>query len=349
MINYTKFSLNAGIGSIIFACLAASCSSDTASLGDGIFAKITTNRGDIILKLDYQNAPMTVCNFISLAGGELNITGGKPFYDGLNFHRVISKANGDDQDFMIQGGDPLGNGSGGPGYHFPDEFSPELRHDGPGVLSMANAGPGTNGSQFFITLAATPWLDGRHSVFGRVVSGQDVVNETRQGDTIKSVTIIRNGEAARAFKTGQEAFDAYTKQAQAAVNSAKAAKYEADLAAAVEKYPGLTAANSGLRYLILKEGTGQKAAAGQRAALAYKGMFLSGEVFDSSDVHGQLLEVPVGEGRIIPGMEEAILDMRPGEKRLLVIPPELAYGERGMAEIPGNTFLVFEVELKELR
>jgi peptidylprolyl isomerase len=148
-----------------------------------------------------------VCNFVALAEGKMLAARGKPFYNGLNFHRVISRANGDAQDFMIQGGCPLGNGTGDPGYRFPDEFNPTLRHDGPGVLSMANAGPGTNGSQFFITIVPTPHLDGRHTVFGRVVQGQDVVNSIRQGDTIQTITIIRNGAQANAFKADQAAFD----------------------------------------------------------------------------------------------------------------------------------------------
>jgi peptidylprolyl isomerase len=159
--------------------------SEDAALGNGLFARIVTGRGDIVVRLEFQKTPLTVCNFVALAEGKMTAAGGKPFYDGLTFHRVISRANGDGQDFMIQGGDPAGNGSGGPGYRFPDEFDPGLKHDGPGILSMANAGPGTNGSQFFITHTATPWLDGKHTVFGRVVEGQNVVNAIRQGDRIE--------------------------------------------------------------------------------------------------------------------------------------------------------------------
>ena len=169
---------------------------------DGIFARITTNRGEIVLKLEYEKVPMTVANFVGLAEGSIknNHKGeGEPYFDGLKFHRVISKANGQGQDFMIQGGDPTGTGSGGPGYKFADEFHPELKHDRPGVFSMANSGPGTNGSQFFITHVPTPWLDNKHTVYGYVVSGMDIVMDSRQGDVMQSVEIIRNGEEAKAF------------------------------------------------------------------------------------------------------------------------------------------------------
>jgi peptidyl-prolyl cis-trans isomerase B (cyclophilin B) len=143
-------------------------------------ATIETSRGTIKLKLHADKAPKTVQNFETLAN--------KGFYNGLTFHRVIA-------DFMIQTGCPLGTGTGGPGYQFADEFHPGLKHSGPGVLSMANAGPNTNGSQFFITHVATPWLDGKHSVFGQVVEGQDVVNAIQQGDIMKSVTIADQPDA----------------------------------------------------------------------------------------------------------------------------------------------------------
>jgi len=183
------------------------------NLGDGLFAQITTNRGDIVVRLEYQRAPLTVCNFVALAEGTMDNARGRHYYDGLVFHRVISKANGDPQDFMIQGGCPQGTGRGGPGYSFPDEINPALKHDRPGVLSMANAGPGTNGSQFFITIVPTPHLDGRHTVFGYVVQGQNIVNTTRQGDKIERITIIRNGADANAFKADQENFDRLRREA----------------------------------------------------------------------------------------------------------------------------------------
>ena len=176
---------------------------DTQPLADGLYANMKTSKGDILLRLEFEKTPLTVANFVGLTEGTKDSSKkkGTRFYDGLAFHRVIP-------DFMVQGGCPLGTGTGGPGYRFPDEFDRSLRHDGPGVLSMANAGPGTNGSQFFITHVATPWLDGKHTVFGKVVSGQDVVDAIRQGDTITTLEIIRKGEAAKGFTTDQAAFDA---------------------------------------------------------------------------------------------------------------------------------------------
>ena len=328
---------------LIFSSGAASCAPKDAPLGDGLFAKISTGRGEIVLGLEFEKTPLTVCNFVGLAEGNLEAAGGKPFYDKLTFHRVIA-------DFMIQGGDPAGNGSGGPGYQFPDEIDPGLRHDGPGVLSMANAGAGTNGSQFFITHKATPWLDGKHTVFGKVVSGMDTVNAVKQGDLIEKVTIIRNGSSARSFKADQAAFNALLKNSGRAAAEKAKAKRDGDLAAIAAKWPDAAVAPSGLRSVVLREGLGSKPTSGKTVSVNYKGMFLSGEVFDASDFHGGPIDFQVGAGRIIPGWEEAVMEMKQGEKRLVVIPPELAYGERGAGGvIPGNAFLVFEMELVRIK
>ena len=338
---------------ILLVCLAGTvCAAPgDAALGNGLFARITTNRGDIVTRLEFQKTPLTVCNFVALAEGKMSAAGVRPFYNGLTFHRVISKANGDPQDFMIQGGDPLGNGSGGPGYRFPDEIDPGLKHDGPGVLSMANAGPGTNGSQFFITIVATPHLDGRHSVFGRVVEGQDVVNRIKQGDKIERITIIRNGPQAAAFKADQAAFDSLLKEINAAAAVKARAQRDADIARINAAYPNAAQTPSGIRYIIQKPGTGVKPTAGKTVRMNYKGSLLSGKVFDSSDMQGKPIEFPAGTGRMIPGWEEMAMDMKIGEKRLAIIPPELAYGDQavGNGVIPANSFLIFEMELIGIR
>jgi peptidylprolyl isomerase len=338
--------LSRGISGFIFVLMAESAfgaPGDTA-LGDGLFARLTTSKGDIVIRLEYQKAPLTVCNFVALAEGKMTTAGSKPFYNGLTFHRVIA-------DFMIQGGDPLGNGSGGPGYQFPNEVVSSLKHDGPGVVAMANAGADTNGSQFYITHLATPHLDGGYSIFGRVAQGQNVVNAIQIGDRIERVEIIRNGAAANAFRADQAAFDALLRNANAAREAALNTQRNADIAEINRKYPNATITPSGLRYVVLKRGSGAKPAAGKTASVNYKGMLLSGKVFDNSDMHGGAQDFQVGARRLIAGMDEALLDMTQGEKRIVIIPPELAYGERGAGNgvIPSNSFLVFEMELVRIK
>jgi peptidylprolyl isomerase len=285
---------------------------------------------------------LTVANFVGLAEGTKNSNKGKGvhFYDGLTFHRVIAS-------FMIQGGDPEGTGSGGPGYNFPDEIDPSLKHTDPGVLSMANAGPGTNGSQFFITHVATPWLDGKHTVFGHVVSGQDVVNKIAQGDKITTLTIERVGEKAKAFKSDQAAFDALLKKIEGASQAKEKAEAEKQQATIKQKWPKAITTPSGLMYIVTKEGIGDSTPTkGTTVTAHYTGTFLDGGKFDSSVDRNQPFQFPVGMGRVIKGWDEAFLAMKKGEKRTLIIPPGLAYGSRGAGGvIPPNATLVFDVEL----
>ena len=316
---------------------------------DGVFAIMETSQGDIVLELHYKQTPLTVTNFVGLAEGKLTAAKGKPFYDGLKFHRVISKANGDGQDFMIQGGDPAGNGTGGPGYKFPDEFVDELRHTGPGILSMANAGPGTNGSQFFITHVATPWLDGKHTVFGKVVAGQDIVNKTKQGDLIKKVTIVRQGEDAKNFTATQEDFDNRLKELKEKNRKAKEEAFKKTIEIVEKKFAGSTKTPDGIYYTITKEGNGDKIGGRKTVTVKYKGYLMNDQVFDSSEFHEPLEFITAG-GKMIPGFDIMVQDMKLNEKRTIVLPPDLAYGEAGAGGvIPGNAYIAFDVEVIKVK
>lgn len=308
---------------------------------DGIYAKITTEKGEILLELTYKLTPGTVGNFVSLAEGKMENKAkpqGKPYYDGLKFHRVIP-------DFMVQGGDPNGTGSGGPGYNFDDEFHSELRHDSSGVLSMANAGPGTNGSQFFITHVATPWLDDNHTVFGKVIEGMDVVDAISEGDTMQKVEIIRVGEQAEKFNS-IEAFRNFTGERQARIG-----KMEKEQADAIKKATeGFEKTESGLHYKITHNGNGPKAEKGKTVSVHYKGMLLDGTEFDSSYKRNEPIEFAFGVGQVIAGWDEGIGLLQVGDKARLVIPPHLAYGEKGAGGvIPPQATLMFDVELKAVK
>lgn len=308
-------------------------------LKDGLYAKITTNRGDIILSLTYKETPMTVSNFVGLAEGALNLKAeGTPYYDNLKFHRVIP-------DFMIQGGCPLGTGTGGPGYSFPDEFIATLRHDKAGILSMANAGPGTNGSQFFITHGPTPWLDDKHTVFGFVVKGQDIVDKIAQDDKIEKVEILRVGEEAGSFEVTKESFASLVDEKQK-VEKERLAKLQKEVLEIINKrYADAATTDSGLKYIVDKEGEGDATPKmGTTVTVDYTGKLLDGKIFDSSIHRGQPAQFDVGQ--VIEGWNEALVTMKKGEKRTLIIPPELGYGEQGYpGVIPPNSYLIFEVEL----
>ena len=309
-------------------------------MDNGIFAKFTTPKGEILVKLEHEKAPGTVGNFVALAEGNLENSAkaqGTPYYDGLKFHRVIP-------DFMIQGGCPLGTGTGNPGYKFDDEFHPDLKHDAPGKLAMANSGPATNGSQFYITHVPTPWLDGKHTVFGSVVDSQEVVDAVAQGDTMK-IEIIRVGADAEAFNAVEafRTFEGLREKREAEVK-AKQKELLDSVAAGYEE----TA--SGLRYQILQKGTGKQATKGANVSVHYKGQLLDGTVFDSSYKRKQPIDFTIGVGQVIAGWDEGIQLLKVGDKARFVIPSNLAYGESGAGGvIPPNATLIFDVELMNVK
>jgi peptidylprolyl isomerase len=325
-----------------------------ATKEDGLYAVFDTSMGPVVCELHFDKVPVTVANFVGLASGEKEWRDPKtaemvkrPFYDGLVFHRVI-------KDFMVQGGCPLGNGRGGPGYSFTDEFDSTLRHDKPGVLSMANSGPNTNGSQFFITHKPTPWLDNKHSIFGQCVMGQEIVDEMAEVPmkgaqestpvediVLESVKIVRTGEAAKAFDWQAE----FAKQDE--IVARRGRDQMAASCARLGVDPGaLVKTDSGLQYFVRAEGSGPKPTSGQKISAHYTGYLLDGTKFDSSVDRGTPFETPIGVGRVIKGWDQSFLDMKVGEKRVLFIPPELGYGAGGAPPvIPANATLVFDVEL----
>lgn len=304
---------------------------------DGIYAKFNTSKGEILVKLTHDKTPGTVGNFVALAEGTKDNSvkpKGTPYYDGLTFHRVIP-------DFMIQGGCPLGTGTGDAGYKFDDEFHPELKHDAPGVLAMANAGPATNGSQFYITHIPTPWLDNKHTVFGHVAEGQDIVDAIAQGDALETLEIVRVGAEAQAWDAAK-AFEDFASSGEKRIAAAKAAQAaELDKVAA-----GFEETASGLRYKMIQEGKGEQAAQGRKVSVHYEGSLLNGQVFDSSYKRSEPIDFQLGVGQVIPGWDEGIALLKVGDKARFVIPSDLAYGSAGAGGvIPPDATLIFDVEL----
>ena len=304
---------------------------------NGLFATLSTSKGEIKIELEFEKTPGTVGNFVGLSLGLISNSIkplGEAYYNGLKFHRVIN-------DFMIQAGCPIGTGTGDPGYKFDDEFHNELKHDRPGVISMANAGPSTNGSQFFITHVETPWLDNKHTVFGNVIDGMDVVNSISQNDEIMSVKINAVGDKAKAFDAAK-AFEDFNKSKADRIKKEK----ENELKMLKDLSKGFSKTSSGLLYKFEKENNSHKPSNGNKVKVHYKGMLLDGTVFDSSFKRNQPIEFTLGVGQVIKGWDEGISLLGIGDKASFIIPSDLAYGASGAGGvIPPNATLIFEVEL----
>ncbi len=328
-------------------------------LNKGLFAKFSTDKGEILIHLEYQKGPITVANFVSLAEGKNEFVDpkfiGKHYYDGLTFHRV--EAN-----FMIQGGDPDGTGMGGPGYQFKDEFHPDLVHNKAGILSMANSGPNTNGSQFFITHNETPFLDGKHSVFGSVVKGQEIVNKIAKGDKINKIEILRKGDEAIKFDAVKIFADYFKVEKEKQEKITQVYKKQSEYLSSIQSSG--TKTKSGLIYKILKSSNGKKPNPDEKVSLNYAGFLMNGTLFDTSIVETakkfgkfdqnrqnnngyQPLPFTIGDKvSLIAGFIEAIELMKKGDKLIAIMPPNLAYGDQGAgSDIPPNSTIAFEIEL----
>jgi len=354
----------------LFSLAFVGCkSSKFADLGDGIYADIQTSQGDIIVKLEYQKTPVTVANFVSLAEGNSPFVSDslkdKKYFDGLIFHRII-------KDFMIQGGDPSGTGRGNPGYKFKDEFNDSLRHSKKGMLSMANSGPKTNGSQFFITHKATPWLNDKHTVFGEVVSGMEVVDSIANVQTdprdkpmvpviMKKVEIVRKGKEAKNFDAVKIMGD-YFEEEKVAEATFQKMKEELIAEFAQQKEAG-EETPTGLIIYSVTEGEGEQPKEGQQVMVNYAGYLANGDLFDTNiqEVaekfnqlspgrrdHGGYAPVSMEystQARLFPGFREGLLTMKVGDKVRIFMPPHLGLGAQGGGPIPPNSDLIFDVEI----
>ena len=328
------------------------------NLSNGMYAEFKTDKGSILCALEFEKVPMTVGNFVGLTEGKFSVEEtsiSKPYYDGLKFHRVIS-------DFMIQGGCPLGNGTGDPGYKFYDEIVEGLIHSGPGILSMANSGPSTNGSQFFITHKATPWLDGKHTVFGHVINGMDVVNKIEKDDVITDIKIIRRGTAAESFDAMKAFHSIYDPIRESELKRAEELKFVAEMSEAEyskymykqvkKKYKKAKLTKSGLVYVRKNKGKRKpKLEEGMQVELHYTGTFRAdGKKFDSSLDRNQVFKFNYKTQKMIAGFEEGITLIGKGGEIKVIIPYYQAYGKAGRkGAIPPYSDLVFDIQLIDFK
>ncbi len=345
-----------GLVFLLFQC-------DKANYPEGFYAELVTNKGTIVLQLDHEKTPLTVANFVGLAEGTIANQAypeGTPYFDGSVFHRVVPG-------HVIQAGAPAKESINSPGYTIPNEIHSELSHGQAGVLGMANGGPHTNGSQFYITLGDRSYLDGDYTVFGRVWEGMEVVNTIVQDDIIQKIRIIRVGKSARAFRTDNESFQTLVIKTQENVKAEAEEKARMEASYIRIHWPEAATTPDDWKQVIVQAGQGRPAAQGVVLQVLYTGHKLNGDKFYSSADTGKPGRQPpahpfpytIGESRINPGIAQALREMKKGEKRVLILPAEHAYGTSGFyaKDIPGqerfvispNTTLIYEIELLEIQ
>ncbi len=346
----------------IMGLLFLYCHCGKAKYPEGLYAELITNKGTIVLQLDHEKTPMTVANFVGLAEGTIANQAypeGLPYFDGSIFHRVVPG-------HVIQAGAPADEAVNSPGYTIPNEIHPDLSHGQAGILGMANGGPHTNGSQFYITLGDRSYLDGDYTVFGRVWEGMEVVKTITQDDIIQKILIVRVGKNARAFRPDNESFQTLVRKTQGIVEAEAEEKAQLEAAYIKTHWPEAITTESGWKQVIVQAGQGRQAAEGAVLHVFYTGHKINGDKFYSSAEAGkpqgsppaQSFPYTLGESRVNPGIDQTLGEMKKGEKRILILPPENAYGTSGFyaKDIPGqkrfvispNTTLIYEIELIEI-
>jgi cyclophilin family peptidyl-prolyl cis-trans isomerase len=348
---------------LLLSSLAPGCRG--AKYPEGLYAEVTTNKGLIIIKLEYEKTPMTAANFVGLAEGTIDnaaFPAGRPFFDGTKWHRVVPG-------HVVQCGIPVGGKAEDPGYEFPNEIVlPDLNHGRAGMVNMANGGPHTNASQWCITLGDRSYLDGDYTVFGSVVKGLDVVMSLVQGDEVRTVRIVRIGKKARAFRPTTDPFRAMVEDAKACVVKADAEKKAKEEELVRANWPGAVAEESGLRDIIQNPGTGRLPVTGDTVKATFSGSApLAGKSFVSTADQGkpywgqapEPFELTVGKPCVNPGLDATIARMKKGEKRLVIVPAEMGYKANGFyaKQRPGekrfvispNTLLVYVVEVLDIK